>query len=71
MCNKEDGNAGGGIAIKKSEIIFQLFCPGHPNTRFRVGGIVSVLLLVTGQSVIFATEGCRRDLSGASGQTAL
>ena len=35
------------------------------------GGIVSPPLLVTEQSVIFVTEGCRRDLSGASGQTAL
>ena len=34
-------------------------------------GIVSVLLLVTGQSVIFVIEGCRRDLNGASRQTAL
>ena len=35
------------------------------------GGIVSVLLLVTEQSVIFVIEGCRRDLNGASRQTAL
>lgn len=32
------------------------------------GGILSVLLLVTGQSVIFVTEGCRRELSGAAWQ---
>ena len=37
----------------------------------RNGGILFVLLLVTWQSVIFVTEGCRRNLNGASGQTAL
>ena len=35
------------------------------------GGTVSVLLLMTELIVIFVFEGCRRDLSGASGQTAL
>ena len=35
------------------------------------GGIVSALLLVTELIVNFVIEGCRRDLSGASGQTAL
>ena len=35
------------------------------------GGILSVLLLVTELIVIFVIEGCRRDLSGASGQMAL
>lgn len=35
------------------------------------GGIVSVLLLMTELIVIFVFEGCRRDLNGASGQTAL
>ena len=35
------------------------------------GGIVSALLLKTELIVIFVIEGCRRNLSGASGQTAL
>ena len=35
------------------------------------GGIVSALLLKTELIVNFVIEGCRRDLSGASGQTAL
>ena len=35
------------------------------------GGIVSVLLLMKELIVNFAIEGCRRDMNGASGQTAL
>lgn len=35
------------------------------------GGIVSVLLLMIELIVTFVIEGCRHDLSGASGQTAI
>ena len=52
--------------------VFTVLWPGRSKvSKLGKGGIVSVLLLVTGQSVIFVTEGCRRNLSGASGQTAL
>ncbi len=36
-----------------------------------LGNMASGETIVTGQSVIFVIEGCRRDLNGASGQTAL
>ena len=51
---------------------FAVFRPaGRNDLSEGFGENDDVLLQEKGQSITFVREGCRRDLSGASGQTAL